>query len=246
MTKEQIIKNWIPNNLIISEGDDKKDPLFIPVYNRRYPDYCDFDEKFVVNAQYMFNMKTRKLKESEFTTKFPFHACVDVEDFVTNITDTAFGSISDNCYSCTNDKKRIVLKTTKILDKKDLTLYTSYTDIITARLSAPLEENEEVKPFEECEISFTLVRVFSSIPEDFINIRCSEAYDKMVKIKKEMKDNLYESLVYKFVKDEKLVKKETNEHTEEGCKEHIEFVDCMLISLRDMYKNLVKWNKYTV
>ena len=39
MTKEQIIKNWIPNNLIISEGDDKKDPLFIPVYNRRYPDH---------------------------------------------------------------------------------------------------------------------------------------------------------------------------------------------------------------
>ena len=229
--------------MIIPEGYDKKDPLFLLVYNGRYPDCCDLDEKFVVNAQYSFNMKTRKLKESEFSTKFPFHACADVEDFVTHITDIAFGSTSDNCYSCTNNGKRIVLKTTKILDKKDLTLYTSYTDIITARLSAPLEENGEVKPFDECELSFTLVRVFSSIPEDFINIRCSEAYDKMTKIKKEMKDNLYESLVYKFVQDEKLVKKETNEHTEEGCKEHIEFVDCMLISLRDMYKNLVKWNK---
>lgn len=235
MTKEEIIKSWIPSSLNIPEEDNKNDPDFLSVYTGSYAHDLDvFETEFVVNHTYSFNIKTGKLKESDLSVKFPFHAYAVVEDFVSLITDIAFGSMTDNCHRQTNGKKqRIILQAAKILDKKDLTLDTSYTDTIYTRISVPLEENGDAKPFEECEISFTLARIFSSIPEDFINIKCSEAYDKMAKIKKEMKDNLDESLVYKFVHDEKV---ET--------KERIEFVDCTLISLRDMYKNICIYSHY--
>ena len=228
MSKEEIIKNWIPSNLNIPEEDDKNDPDFISVYTGSYAHDSDvFETNFIVNCAYNLDIKNGKIKikEDDMTVKFPFFAYVAVEDFVSSIFDVMLGSVSDNYHK--SSKSRISLVTAALLDKKDLTVETSYTDAIWVKMSAPIGENGEIGSFENCSVSITLSRIFSSIPEDFINIKCSKAYDKMKDIQKEMKNKLDESLVYKFEQDEK-----------EGAKEHVVFVDCMLLSLRDMYKSI--------
>ena len=185
MTKEEIIKSWIPSSLNIPEEDDKNDPDFISVYTGSYAHDLDvFETKFIVNSEYNLDIKTGKLKikEDNMTVKFPFFAYAAVEDFVNSITDVMFGNVSDNYYK--SSKSRISLVAAEVLDKKDLTIETSYTDTIWVKLTAPIDENDVVGRFEDCQVSITLSRIFSSIPEDFINIKCSEAYDKMKDIQK--------------------------------------------------------------
>lgn len=234
MTKEEIIKSWIPRRLDIPEEDDKNDPDFISVYTGSYAHDSDvFETNFIVNCAYNLDIKNSKLKikEDDMTVRFPFFAYVAVEDFVSSIFDVMLGSASDNYHK--SSKSRISLVAAALLDKKDLTVETSYTDAIWVKMSAPVDENGAIGRFEDCSVSITLSRIFSSIPEDFINIKCSEAYDKMKDIQKEMKDNLDESLVYKIEQNEK-----------EGGKERVVFVDCMLISLRDMYKSIEALDAY--
>lgn len=235
MIKEEIIKSWIPSTLNIPEEDDKNDPDFISVYTGSYAHDPDvYETNFIVNCAYNLDIKNGKLKikEDDMTVKFPFFAYVAVEDFVSSIFDVMLGSASDN-YHKNSTKSQISLVAATVLDKKDLTVETSYTDAIWVKMNAPVDENGVIGRFEDCSVSITLSRIFSSIPESFINIKCSKAYDKMKDIQKEMKNNLDESLVYKFEQDEK-----------EGAKERVVFVDSMLISLRDMYKSIEALDAY--
>ena len=231
MTKGEIIKNWIPKNLTIPEKDDKNDPDFISIYTGSYAHDPDiYDTNFIINSAYEFDIKTDKIKlrEHNTTVKYPFSDYAQVEDFISSMFYVMLGSTFGNYDK--SSKERISLVAAKVLDKKDLTIETSYTDTIWVKMSVPIDENGTIGRFEDCHVSITLSRIFSSIPEDFINIKCSEAYDKMMEIKKELKENLYENLVNRLVVE----KGDTS----------IEFVDCTLISLRDMYKSIEALDAY--
>ncbi len=232
MNKEEIIKSWIPSNLNIPEEDDKNNPDFISVYTGSYAHDSDvFETNFIVNSAYNLDIKTGKLREDNMTVKFPFFAYVAVEDFVSSIFNVMLGSIFDNCHK--SSKSRISLVAATLLDKKDLTIETSYTDSIWVKMSAPIDENDVIGCFEDCDVSITLSRIFSSIPEDFINIKCSEAYDKMMEIKKSLTDKLKADMRYIRRDDPYDLYDDTPP----------KFVDLHTVSLKTMYYNITKLKK---
>jgi hypothetical protein len=166
------------------------------------------------------------------TVKFPFFAYVAVEDFISSIFDVMLGSASNN-YHTSFSKSRISLVEATLLDKKDLTVETSYTDAIWVKMSVPIDENGLIGRFEDCSVSITLSRIFSYIPEDFINIKCSEAYDKMMEIKKSLKDRLKADMRYIRRDDPYDLYDDTPP----------KFVDLHTVSLKTMYYNITKLKK---
>lgn len=230
MTKEEIIKSWIPCELVFPKEENTNDPMFLPIYINSYnAGYDDIDTKFVIQSKYTLDLKSGKLKVypvTDNTDRFPFHQYAYADDLISELVDIFMDSESDNFYN-DSESGKMILNSATFLEKKHITPETAYTDAIHVKMIASSDENGKICLFGDCKVTINLYRIFSSMPEDLINAKCSEAYDKMKEIQKEMKDNLDESLVYKFEQDEK-----------EGAKERVVFVDCMLISLRDMYKNM--------
>lgn len=233
MTKEEIIKSWIPAELVIPEKDDKNDPMFLPIYLNTYNiGYDDIDSRFVIQSKYTLDLKSGKLKDypvTDMIDRFPFYPYQHTDDLVSEVLDMAIDSQSDNFYRNSKSGK-MILNAAAILETKDITPETTYTDMIHVKMIATSDENGEICLFGDCKATINLYKIFSSMPEDLINAKCSEAYDKMIKIKKEMEDTLNESLINKIV-------------GEKGNRS-IEFVDCTLVSLKEMYKTMSALNMY--
>ena len=233
MTKEEIIKSWIPCELVIPEEENPNDPMFVPIYLNTYNiGYDDIDARFVIQSKYTLDLKSGKLKVYPVADKidrFPFHPYSHTEYLVSEVFDIIIDSQSDNFYKDSKSGK-MILNAAAILEKKDITPETTYTDAIHIKMIASSDENGEICLFGDCKATINLYRIFSSMPEDLINAKCSEAYDKMKKIQQEMEDTLNESLINKIV-------------GEKGNR-RIEFVDCALVSLKDMYKTMSALNTY--
>jgi hypothetical protein len=75
----------------------------------------------------------------------------------------------------------MILNAAAILETKDITPETTYTDLIHVKMIASSDKNGEICLFGDCKATINLYRIFSSMPEDLINAKCSEAYDKMMK-----------------------------------------------------------------
>ena len=233
MTKGEIIKSWIPYNLTIPETENPNNPMFLPIYLNTYNIGCDeIDDIFVIQSKYTLDLKSGKLKTysvTDNTDRFPFHPYNYTDDLLSKLVNIFMSSQSDNFYK-DSESDKMILNSATFLEKKHISSEIAYTDAIYVEMIATSDENGNACLFDDCKVTINLYRIFSSMPEDLINAKCSEAYDKMKDIQQEMEDTLNKSLVNKIV-------------GEKGNRS-IEFVDCTLVSLKEMYKTMSALNMY--